>query len=205
MVLTHKRDQADDTGEWGARLAVLAQQVGLEPGELIDALEALAASLPDREAGGSLTAEEDRVYRSVGGRAHPLPPLAERASTVTWGQDMGMAFSGLSVAEAAERLRVSPGRVRQRIGEGSLRAVKRAGSWRVLASQFTADGEVPGIGMVVSGMARGLPALSVDRFLTLPTPDLVADDQNVSPVQWLLGGGDPAVVAAIAAGADILP
>ena len=57
---------------------------------------------------------------------------------------------------------------------------------------------VPGLATVAPRLANVHP-VAVARWFTLPHPDLVDDDGNpVSPRAWLLGGGDPVEVAALA-------
>ena len=106
------------------------------------------------------------------------------------------------VAEAARLLGVDPSRVRQRLGERSLYGLKTPRGWRLPAFQFDLDQPdrlVPGIGGVLAALPPDLHPVAVYNWLTLPDPDLAWGDEPVSPLDWLRSGGDPAVVAALAA------
>lgn len=203
-----QREQADREA-LATRLSSLAVRVGLTPDQLVEALEGLAGSLPradeDHPTGDSLSVQEEEAYRSVGGLRGRMPALPDRASTLTFRKGLRLAAEGLTVDQAAQLLRVSPGRVRQRISDRTLRAVKRGGAWHVLACQFTDSGEVLGVGEVVSLLPKDAPAVAVDRFLTEQNPDLVVEGRIVSPIDWLLMGGDVETVASIAANVAILP
>ncbi|MGW6375005.1 hypothetical protein ACWFRB_02915 [Rhodococcus sp. NPDC055112] len=54
-----------------------------------------------------------------------------------------LVATSLSVADAATRLGVTPARVRQRIGVGTLRAFDSGRQRLLLPAQFTATGAVP--------------------------------------------------------------
>ncbi|GAA5170391.1 DNA-binding protein [Amycolatopsis dongchuanensis] len=110
-----------------------------------------------------------------------------------------LAESALTVPAAADRLGVDASRVRHRLAERRLTGWKDQGGWRLPAWQFTDDGVLPGLDTVLAALPAGQPALVVAAFMTHPQDDLVIAGEPVSPRQWLLAGGDPRPVAALAA------
>ena len=101
--------------------------------------------------------------------------------------------------ELARRLGVDQSRVRQRIARHTLIAIKGAG-WRLPLFQLDDAGQhlIPGLAAVGPRLA-GVHPVTVSRWFTLPHSDLVdEEDTQVSPRAWLLSGGNPAQVAALA-------
>lgn len=121
-------------------------------------------------------------------------PLVDTAAVFA-----GLLDAALTVTEAAGRLRVSTGRIRQRLDERTLYGVKLTGQWRLLTFQFTEAGLVPGVDVVLQALRPGLHPVALWTWFTRPYPDLEVDDEPVGPRQWLVSGGDPHVAAAIAA------
>jgi excisionase family DNA binding protein len=107
--------------------------------------------------------------------------------------------TSLSVGQAAERLGVGTSRIRQRIGEGSLYAIKVGRSWRLPDWHFTKSGELPGIAAVIHALPDGTDLLEVDGFVTSSNVDLVVEDVAVTPLEWLGAGLDAESVLRIAA------
>lgn len=112
----------------------------------------------------------------------------------------GLVATAWTAGEAARRLGVSDARIRQRLEERSLYGVKRGNAWRVPTFQFTEDGaEIPGLATVMRALDPALNPVTVYRWFTLPSPDLAMEGEELSPRDWLLRGGSPENVAAIAA------
>lgn len=113
-----------------------------------------------------------------------------------------LVVTSLSVAEAAERLQVTPRRVRARLADAvpSLYGFKVRGAWRLPMEQFEGRAALPGWEQVVPVLPRDLHPPEVVQWLTLPNPDLVAgdDDAPLSPRDWLRAGLAPTAVAALA-------
>jgi hypothetical protein len=108
----------------------------------------------------------------------------------------------LGIDEAARRLDVTTGRVRQRLAEGSLYGLKDGNTWRLPAFQFAGDGLVPNIEAVLKRLPVELSPLAVARWLTSPNPDLCTrgeDERPMSPRRWLLEGHPPEAAAELAA------
>ncbi len=98
--------------------------------------------------------------------------------------------TALTVDEAAERLGVSTSRVRQRAGDRSLWAIKRAHRLLLPAIQFTDSGQVPGLDVVLATLPEDVHPLTVLGLLTTPQPDLRLENVEVPIIDWLTGGGD---------------
>jgi hypothetical protein len=109
-----------------------------------------------------------------------------------------MVATAVPIASAARRLGVDPSRLRQRIREGTLLAVRRpqGRGWLIPAFQLTEGGEIPHLARVLAAAQRHLSPLSVARAFELPHEEL----DDLSPRDWLISGGDPAPVERIIAG-----
>jgi hypothetical protein len=163
--------------------ALLAMPRGREAGE------------PERE----FTTEEAEVLQRGGlDLSSDDDENREDALGVTAVRYALMLASALSTAEAADRLGVSEGRVRQRLKEGSLYGVRTPKGHRLPAFQFTdTGGEVPNVGALLRPLDGDLHPVAVENWFTLPDPDLYLDgnDENpISPREWLLAGGSPGAV-----------
>ncbi len=89
-------------------------------------------------------------------------------------------------------------RVRQRLRNRSLYGLKTGGEWRLPAFQFTRAGLVPGIDRVFPRLPKSLSPVAVHRWFHTPSPDLEETEEQgraLTPLQWLLAGNDPDVVA----------
>lgn len=103
---------------------------------------------------------------------------------------------GLTTQAAAERLGVSDARIRQRLMERTLLAIRVGRSWLLPAFQFTANGELPGWGEVCRQLPAAVSPVAVERWLSLVSSDLVvgAAEAPVSPRVWLEAGRPAAAV-----------
>ncbi|TNC21925.1 DNA-binding protein [Amycolatopsis alkalitolerans] len=109
-----------------------------------------------------------------------------------------LAESALTVADAARLLGVDPSRVRHRLAARRLAGWKDHTGWRLPAWQFARDGVLPGLDAVLAAVPEGEPALAVAAFMSRRQDDLVLAGEPVTPREWLLAGGDPRPVAALA-------
>lgn len=122
-----------------------------------------------------------------------------RSLVRTAGVRQGIIDASLSGAEAAKRLGVGTSRIRQRIGDRTLYAVKSGRAWRLPAWQFTRRGEIPGMAAVIRALPDEVGLVEVDGFVNSPNVDLVIDDLPVTPLEWLAAGHSPQPVVQIAA------
>ena len=106
--------------------------------------------------------------------------------------------TAFSTQEAARFLSVSTGRLRQRVMEGTISAMKaRDGtSWAFPSWQFHNRGELPGLSVVMKAIPDDLNAVDTYSFFTTPQAELEdANGEEMRPIDFLLKGGDPSVVA----------
>jgi hypothetical protein len=183
-----------------------AHGLNVEPKGLSAALRAALASLEARyfPATGEegLTAGEIAVARSGGFAAKHATSAGEDPLLQGVAAYAGLLSTGLTTAAAAKRLKVSDARIRQRLAERTLLAVRQGRAWKLPVFQFTRKGELPGWGAVCAQLAADVSPVAVDRWISLPNPDLRvgADETAVSPHAWLVAGRPPEAVAALAAG-----
>lgn len=180
------------------RLEELAERRGLSSGALISwlqtALDTPLASRGDPER--ELTAAEEAVLTEEGLGAGELDATAIQRSAESF---LRMLAEALTAKEAAELLEISDSRVRQLLGERRLYGVKVDGDWRLPRWQFVGNQPVPGLDRVLPRFSAGLHPLAVQGFLRSPKPELLIGNEEVSPLEWLISGGDPEPVAELAA------
>ncbi len=146
-----------------------------------------------------LSAEERASLEAVGvyrDQQFSFTPLTSAAA-----ERRSLINTALSTKEAANLLGISEGRIRQRIGEGTLYAI-RAGdgkSWLLPSWQFLSSGELPGLKVVLKAMPDDLNMMDIYGFFTTPQPDLEDEDgEAMSPLDWLTNHQDPSEVAELA-------
>ena len=117
-----------------------------------------------------------------------------------------LVSSSLTTAEVARLLGVSEGRVRQKLGARQLLAIRQPAGERghlFPLFQFHARRPIPGLAMVLGAFPADLHPLAVRSFFLTASPDLAdeagnGDGEAQSPRDWLIGGGRPDAVAALA-------
>jgi excisionase family DNA binding protein len=179
-----------------------AHGLDIEPEELSDVLRSAVGTLEPGFYGApgaeGLTAGEVEVARRGGlvPEAVDGPDPMVRAVV----HHAGLLKTGLTTATAAARLGVTDARIRQRIEERSLFAMRSGHRWRLPDFQFVGNLEVPGWSIVCRRLPNEVSPVALDRWLRLPHPDLVADgaDDGLAPLQWLHQGRLPDRVAELA-------
>lgn len=166
---------------------------------VLDAAHELATTVVSDDPANELTAaERDAVLRG-GGSFDNLPSGVPDPRALGAAQFTALLANSYTVEEVAKMLNVDRSRVRQRLGERSLYGVKLRGSWRIPRFQFVDCDLIPGMEQVIAAMPANMDLLGWFNWFTLPDPDLEIDDVAVSPAEWLRRGGDPGIVAAMAA------
>jgi len=135
-----------------------------------------------------LSAHDAALLDAAGLQASPMAvatAVADRQARMR-----ELVETALTVDEAAERLGVSTSRVRQRAGDRSLWAMKRAHRLLLPAIQFTDSGQLPGLDAVLAALPEDVHPLSVLGLLTTPQPDLRLDNVEVPIIEWLTAGGE---------------
>jgi hypothetical protein len=149
-----------------------------------------------------LSAAESAALERVGVASSPENPDATPLLKAT-ANHAALVSTALPLAETALRLGVTDGRLRQRVREGSLLAVRAPDgrSLRVPVFQLTGTGELPGLRAVMRAIRRDLPPIQVAAFFSTPQSDLEdADGAPMTPIDWLLAGNDPVSVRDLAQG-----
>ncbi|ANZ23833.1 hypothetical protein A4U64_03295 [Rhodococcus sp. WB1] len=153
--------------------------------DLLPLLHALRAAT---HPAASLAAHEADLLDAGGAPESPLAlatAVADRTARMR-----RLLDSALTVEQAAERLGgVGASRVRQRVGDRSLWAIKRANRLLLPDVQFTDDGQVPGLDAVLRALPENMQPLSIHGLLTTPQLSLVVDGAPNSVLDWLLTGG----------------
>lgn len=171
--------------------------IPLDRDVFVQILHSLATRKP---VAPELSEHDAHVLEEVGFIGHPAAATAARLD-----RDIRMAElvrGSLSIDDAADRLGVTPARIRQRLAAGTLWAFD-SGRIRLLPpAQFTDTGEVPHLERVTPLLGKDLHPLTVQSLLTRPQPSLTVDGQPVSIVAWLTGSAGTA--ADIAQAADVI-
>jgi hypothetical protein len=116
-----------------------------------------------------------------------------------------MLRTSATLEAAARELKVSTGRLRQRLSPQvrTLYGIKVGGrAWRLPRFQFAKKGRlVRNLDQVLPNIRATAHPLSVNAWFTSPHQDLVVGDEDtrVTPLAWLEAGYDPALVARLAA------
>lgn len=180
------------------KLANVASRLGMTVDELVDQLDDTAPAIlaPVESA---MPAAELAALRRAGVNLAGPENDPTGVSQLAAGIARVNAFreAALSVTQAAARLGVSQGRIRQQVRAREIASVPNADGTHLLpAWQFVNDALVPGLSVVLPH-ADGVHPLTLAHFMTRPDPDLDVNGALVSPVEWLLGGGAPDRVAAL--------
>lgn len=176
----------------------LAESVAsMEQGALISAAQELPEAELEVLRGGGFDVD-----------AGPLPqddPIGRGAAAYS-----ALLETALTIKAVAAALGRNESRVRQRLLERSLYGIRRGRNWLLPRFQFQVEDRqgTPAVKAVVPGIERVLPALgpelhpvTVWRWFTSPSTELVDDaapDKPISPRDWLLAGRDPKPVKDLA-------
>lgn len=153
---------------------------------------------PERELTRAEAEALERGGLDLSGPPSDAEPGARLARTAA--RYAAMLASSLTVAETAALLGVSGSRIRQRVAERTLYFVRTDREVRLPRFQF-AEGEVPGVREVLREIRADVHPISVENWFTQPGSDLFLDEDEerpVSPRDWLLSGGSPEVLVALA-------
>jgi hypothetical protein len=169
-------------------------------------MEAVAQILPDHpasdarpemtEAEAAFLCEAGVDLAEFAPRAYgPHDPLARTAAEYA-----AILAASLSVPELAARLSVEESSIRQRLAARRLYGIKAGRGWRIPLFELDDTGQalVPGLHLVATHWTEAHP-VEVAQWFTRPHVDLPGpEDEPVSPRRWLLAGGSPRTVAALA-------
>ncbi len=111
---------------------------------------------------------------------------------------MALVETGLTTARAAAMIGVDSSRIRQRLRERTLFGIEYEGEWRLPRLQFERKKVLPGLNVVLPTLPHDMNPLDVATWFLEPNADLEMAAAPTSPRAWLLRGGAPAAVVAIA-------
>jgi hypothetical protein len=185
------------------------QKAGLDL--TIDDLERLVMDaakrlLPDRPAingRSELSAAEVEFLQRAGVDLSDFTPADEGPASAlaqTAAEYAVLLAASLPPAEIADRIGVDESRIRQRINQHTLYAIRDGRGWRVPIFQLDATGHalLPGLERIVPHL-HDAHLVEVARWFLSPQVDLEGpDDKPMSPRDWLLTGHDPKVAATVA-------
>lgn len=183
--------------------AVLSRHgISLSGAEFVAELDAGLSGVASPTA-APLSAGDIEFLRAHGG-VHAVAVLDQDPSQIMAGlgrsiaeQLAGSLAASVSIPEAALLLGVDRSRVSQRISQGSLLAFAVGRSKRLPRWQFTTGRRVlPGLGVVIAAVPRGVAGQTVAAFMAEPQPELA----DRTPSEHLVAGGDPSDVAELLAG-----
>lgn len=169
-------------------------------------MEAVRRALPPGPAADArreLTDEELRFLQEADVDPTDLAPRDRGAASplaATAADYAALLATALTVPDLAARLGVDQSRVRRRLAGHTLYGVKDGKAWWIPLMQLDDPGQtlVPGLHLVAPHWAGAHP-VEVARWFTLPHVDLEdAHGRPAAPRDWLLAGGDPRRVAALA-------
>lgn len=145
--------------------------------------------------GNGFTEAEEAFLLSGGalgvGRVDP-EAIANNMVTIT-GEFSQMVASAYNQKETAALLGVSASRIRQRLADRSLYSVEGLNGRVCPRFQFTASGELPGLGVVLKAIDKEVHPIVIERFFLAVNVDLESSllEQCMSPREWLLTGHEP--------------
>ena len=167
---------------------------------VMDAAERLLPDQPANDGRGELSAAEVAFLQRAGVSPSDLTPTDQgaRSALAQTAADYAILLAAsLPPSAIADRIGVDESRIRQRINQHMLYAVKDGRGWRVPVFQLDATGHA-----LLQGLERVIPhvhdahLVEVARWFLSPQEDLEGpDDQPMSPRDWLVAGHDPRVAA----------
>lgn len=169
----------------------------MEEGALVPAAE----ELPEAELD---------VLRNGGFDVDAGPLLKDDPIARATGAYSALMETALTIKEVAGALGRNESRVRQRLLQRSLYGIRRGRNWLLPLFQFQMEGRagtrkfkgvVPGVEQVFPALSPDLHPVSVWRWFTSPSTELVLEgtsDKPICPRDWLLAGRDPKPVANLA-------
>ncbi|WP_111721557.1 hypothetical protein [Homoserinimonas sp. OAct 916] len=96
----------------------------------------------------------------------------------------------LSTTEVAKMLEIDSSRVRHRQGSGGLYSYLVGRNRRYPSWQFNNEDVLPGLKQVIKAFPNDTHPATIRGLMTTPQEDLVVSEHPVTPVDWLVGGGD---------------
>ena len=170
----------------GHRVVVVLSERGLTAEPLPEA-PAIALSAAEAEALDAADFPEDEP-----GRLDAL--------TLSGLEYQELLERSLTVAQAARRLDLTPGRLRQRLAARTLFGIKEGAGWRIPPFQFSRGRIIRGLDEVLPAIREDAHPLAVQSWLASPHSDLLDErERPVAPLAWLAAGREVERVVELAA------
>jgi len=188
-------------------LAEVVKSQGHDDEMVVVLLRELADLIKKRQSRGGALSEEQVAFLIESG-TFTEEEFAETTASLERG-DLAKAeretrlepiAASQSTAEVALRLGISASLVNQRRARGNLYAFIAGGKHRYPNWQFSNDYRypvVPRLKMVVNAFPKDMHPASIQGLMSTAQEDLVINSQNVTPVEWLLRGGDSQAIVDI--------
>ncbi|CAN5764551.1 hypothetical protein BH20CHL5_BH20CHL5_12100 [soil metagenome] len=154
---------------------------------------------PPVDPASEVDPETRRLFEAGGMNFAPLGPGQDHAVIDTTLEYAVILADSGTVREVASRIGRTEGRVRQMLRGHELFGIRDDDTWRVPWFQFDGDRPVRGLDRVIGALPGAMHPVAVFRLLTSPSPDLLIQDQPMSPLDWLRSGADPAPIVELAA------
>jgi hypothetical protein len=155
----------------------------LDRSHLWHILEGLASER--RAAAPVLSAHDAHILDDAGFVADPVAAASARVDRDIRMQNL--VHESFSIPDAAERLGVTPARIRQLLTEHKLWAFASGRNRLLPPAQFTSIGQVPHLDRIVPLLEGDMHPLSMQALLTAPQQSLIVEGEPVSIVAWLTG------------------
>jgi len=169
---------------------------------VMDAAERLLPVQPASNGRSELSAAEVAFLQRAGISPTDFTPtdLGPTSALARTAADYAVLLAAsLPPSEIADRIGVDESRIRQRINQHTLYAVKYGRGWRVPVFQLDATGHalLPGLERIIPHV-HDAHLVEVARWFLSPQVDLEGpDDEPMSPRDWLVTGHDPKVAATV--------
>lgn len=174
----------------------------LEESEFLAGLQAKLAAV-HRDDGLGLTGGELDFLTAHGGREAPEvvdgwdPAEQRRRRQQVAAESVQTVWAAtVSASEAAELLGKGRPQVSRDLKGQKLYGIRVGSHWRVPRWQFVGGAAVPGLDKIVPAIPESLHPTAVEGFMTSVQDEL----GGVTPIRFLVSGGDPVVVAELVDG-----
>lgn len=170
--------------------------VDVDEEELTSALDQLLGENLISEGSAGLTKDAATVLERIAPR--PRRRAVSEATAATVAESIALVSGSRSVEQVASDLGIDPSRIRHRVADKALYALRVGRRLSLPTWQFDEGAPLPSLGAVLAALAPDLHPLEVAGFMTSPHPELEVRGRTVSPKRWLSGGGDPAPIIELA-------
>ena len=166
-----------------------------------EVLAAVQRRLVDSSRAPHIPAEEQRVWERLGADfSQRVVARADHLVEVSRAMLRLADQSCRGIPAVARLLRVQTSRISQLVTDRAIIFWEDADGTRMFPTWQVVDGKrVRGLAQLAAALRPRVHPLVVDRWVHAPNADLVLDDSQLSPIEWLTVGGDIDAVIDLAA------